>query len=295
MPLRSWEYPGTQGTGCNTIVPEDTTNFLLFLKQLRAHPVGRRLLITAATSVFPWRGADEEPLTDVSEFAKVFDWIAIMNYDLWGSWSEAVGPNAPLDDSCAEEAYQQGSATSGIAQWTAAGMPAEQIVLGVPGYGHSFFVNNEDALSANGTLNFYPPFEADKQPVGDRWDDEAGVDVCGAETGPGGVFGFWGMIENGFLLPNGTAAPGIHYIYNACSQTVSRMDTVKPMDLIVPLQPYVYNATSNVMISYDDPRSLAAKGAFIKKNKLRGFALWEAAYDSNDLLLNSIRKAAGVA
>ena len=94
--VRSWEYPGTQGTGCNTIVPEDTTNFLLFLKQLRAHPVGRRLLITAATSVFPWRGADEEPLTDVSEFAKVFDWIAIMNYDLWGSWSEAVGPNAPL-------------------------------------------------------------------------------------------------------------------------------------------------------------------------------------------------------
>ena len=99
-------------------------------------------------------------------------------------------------------------------------MPASKIVLGVPAYGHSFSVNSSVALSANGTLNLYPPFDADNQPIGDAWDDEAGTDACGNETGPGGVFAFWGLIENGFLQKNGTAAPGINYIYDTCSQTV---------------------------------------------------------------------------
>ncbi|KAI0808117.1 chitinase [Fomes fomentarius] len=273
-----WEYPGTQGIGCNTIVPEDTTNFLLFLQQLRAHPIGRTLTLTAATSVFPWVGADGEWLSDVSGFAKVFDWIAIMNYDLWGPWSETVGPNAALDDSCAAEENQQGSAASGIAQWTAAGFPANKILLGVPAYGHSFYVNNSVALSANGTLNLYTPFEADEQPAGDAWDDAAGVDVCGNETGTGGSITFWGLIENGFLNKNGTAASGIKYIYDTCSQT-----------------PFVYNTTSSVLVSFDDPLSFAAKGAFIKEQKLRGFAMWESGGDSDNLLLNAIRRGAGIA
>src|SRR6266850_274670 len=39
-----------------------------------------------------------------------------MNYDIWGSWSPTVGPNAPLDDSCAPS--QQGSAKSAVKAWT---------------------------------------------------------------------------------------------------------------------------------------------------------------------------------
>ena len=42
------------------------------------------LMITAATSILPFVGTDGSPKSDVSEFAKVFDWIAIMNYDVWG-------------------------------------------------------------------------------------------------------------------------------------------------------------------------------------------------------------------
>ena len=51
--------------------------------------------------------------------------IAIMNYDIWGSWSNTVGPNAPLDDSCA--AVQAGSATSAVKAWTGAGFPASKV------------------------------------------------------------------------------------------------------------------------------------------------------------------------
>lgn len=273
-----WEYPGSQGIGCNAVNPDDTTNFLSFLNELRADPIGKGLILTAATSVFPWVGPDGDRLSDVSAFAKNLDWIAIMNYDIWGSWSESVGPNAPLNDTCASVANQQGSAVSAVAQWSAAGFPVNQIILGVASYGHSFHVAKTDAVSNDGQIQAYPAFDADQQPSGDKWDDGAGADECGNTTGPGGNFDFWGLIEDGFLIANGTAAPGIDYHFDTCSQTA-----------------YVYNENTNVMVSFDDARSFAAKGAFIKNEKLRGFAMWEAGGDSKDILLDSIRSAAGAA
>ena len=50
---------------------------------------------------------------------------AIMNYDVWGSFSSGVGPNAPLDDACAPA--KEGSATSAVKAWTAAGFPASKV------------------------------------------------------------------------------------------------------------------------------------------------------------------------
>jgi chitinase len=47
------------------------------------------------------------------------------------------------------------------------------------------------------------------------------------------------------------------------------------------------------MVAFDNTQSFAAKGSFIKSNGLRGFAMWEAGGDSNDILLDSIRKAVG--
>jgi chitinase len=73
-----WEYPGNQGIGCNAISPNDTSNFLLFLQALRSKPDGKKLVLTAATSIVPFYDKDGIPSTDVSAFAKVFDHIAVM-------------------------------------------------------------------------------------------------------------------------------------------------------------------------------------------------------------------------
>jgi len=54
---------------------------------------------------------------------KIF--AALMNYDVWGSWSPTAGPNAPLYDSCAP--VQGGSAQSAVTAWTAAKFPAKQV------------------------------------------------------------------------------------------------------------------------------------------------------------------------
>ncbi|KII86999.1 glycoside hydrolase family 18 protein [Plicaturopsis crispa FD-325 SS-3] len=271
-----WEYPGQQGIGCNTISNRDTVHFLSFLQELRRNPIGARLILTAAAGLSPFIGHDGAPITNVTGFSEVLDYITVMNYDVWGSWSATVGPDTPLNDTCAAAANQQGSAVYAVQAWTAAGMPAHQIVLGAAMYGHSFNVTPADAFVHNSTttLKAYPKFNATGQPKGDAWDSAAGVDECGVMEGVGGIFQFWGLIAGGFLARNGNVAKGIDYRWDDCSQT-----------------PYVYNKTSHVMVSFDNAKSFAAKGAYIKSAGLRGFALWEAGGDSDDILLDAIRKS----
>lgn len=203
--------------------PADTANFLLFLQELRANPVGKALILSAATSIKPFIGANGQPSTNVSAFSKVLNYIAIMNYDIWGSWSNTVGPNAPLNDTCAPAGAQQGSAVSAVKAWSAAGMPTQQIVLGVASYGHSFSVAPSAAFvkGSKTVLNPYANFNKAVHPNGDRWDDAAGVDACGVMQPVGGNFDFWGLIEGGFLNANGSAAAGIPYLFDSCSKTVS--------------------------------------------------------------------------
>ena len=56
----------------------------------------------------------------------------------------------------------------------------------------------------------------------------------------------------------------------------------------------MYVPQNQTMISYDDPTSFAAKGTFIRDQGLRGFAIWEAAGDYNDLLLDAVSNAIGI-
>ena len=117
-----------------------------------------------------------------------------MVYDIWGTWTPSgVGPNAPLNDTCAPSGAQQGSATRAIGAWTSALFPSNQILLGVPSYGHSFSVSKSDAFAPNSNaqqLVAYPPFNAAEQPAGDKWDSVAGeTDACGNPTVVGSAMG----------------------------------------------------------------------------------------------------------
>jgi chitinase len=207
--------------------PNDTSNFLSFLQELRADPQGQDLILSAATPVLPWKDETGSPSTNVSGFASVLDFITIMNYDVWGHWSATVGPNSPLNDTCAPAADQMGSAVSAVAAWTAAGMPVHQIVLGMATYGHSFTVSTNAAVDNSsgddsGVLAAYPAFDSTSYPHGDAWDGPGGVDPCGnTDNNWSGNWDYWGLVQEGFLFANGTAQPGIDYRFDECSQTVS--------------------------------------------------------------------------
>jgi chitinase len=47
------------------------------------------------------------------------------------------------------------------------------------------------------------------------------------------------------------------------------------------------------MVSFDDAKSFRTKGEFIRNYGLRGYAMWEAAADYNDILIDSIREGGG--
>ena len=78
-----WEYPGQQGNVGNGVSPSDTENFLRFLQLLR-RVLPPSAKISAATQTVPFAGSNGLPLQDVSQFARVLDWVLLMNYDIWG-------------------------------------------------------------------------------------------------------------------------------------------------------------------------------------------------------------------
>ncbi|EKM59129.1 glycoside hydrolase family 18 protein [Phanerochaete carnosa HHB-10118-sp] len=129
-----WEYPGQPGNDGNIYMSQDPANYLSFLQLLR-ETLPPQAKISAATMTVPWTDANGETMKDVSAFAQVLDWILIMNYDTWGS-SSNPGPNAPLSNACHNSTQSSSSAVAGVATWTAAGFPANKIVLGVPSYGY---------------------------------------------------------------------------------------------------------------------------------------------------------------
>ncbi|KAJ2926761.1 hypothetical protein H1R20_g10354, partial [Candolleomyces eurysporus] len=271
-----WEYPGVQGIGCNLVNPNDTANFLLFLQEFRGTSLGSSLILSAAVYVTPFADASRSPSKDVSGFADVLDYIAIMNYDLKSNTAIGAGPSSPMDDSCAPSGAKWGSAASSVAAWSQAGIPTNKLVLGVPAYGHSYVISPSVALNRTNasSLNSFPSYNPSNRPIGDKWDGPGGLDVCGVSQGPGGVYTYWGLIEEGFLNPDGSAGDGVISRYDECSET-----------------PFAYKPSDQIYVSYEDTRSFAAKGDFIYSSGLAGFAMWEAGGDYHDALLDSIRNA----
>lgn len=78
-----WEYPGKKGDSGDHFHSTDSANFLSFLQLLRAK-LPPNAVISAAVETTTFAGNNGEPMSDLSEFAKVLDWVLIMNYDVWG-------------------------------------------------------------------------------------------------------------------------------------------------------------------------------------------------------------------
>ena len=52
----------------------------------------------------------------------------------------------------------------------------------------------------------------------------------------------------------------------------------------------MYNATSKVMVSFDDAQSFEEKGKYISEKGLAGFSMWHSGGDYQDILLNGINQ-----
>nr|AJO25037.1 chitinase [Nilaparvata lugens] len=137
-----WEFPVWPGSDMKQL-----NDFTALLKELRtalASIQGDRKLISVAVAA-PQTIVDAA--YQVQKMAKYVDFVNLMAYDFhyFTSYLPITGPNAPLY----QASFEQGIFTTLNTNWSAhywlsKGMPLDKLVVGVPTYGHSFTLLNEE-------------------------------------------------------------------------------------------------------------------------------------------------------
>jgi len=146
-----WEFPVAGGASTTPARPADRADATALLAEFRLQldPLGavthRHYLLTVAMPGFGTGGGPGyTPLTswDLASVAKIVDWLGVMTYDLTGPSSPVTGFESGLYPTPAGSmpAPPAGADTidGAVRFYEAAGVPADQIVIGAPFYGHVF-------------------------------------------------------------------------------------------------------------------------------------------------------------
>ncbi|KAG6810346.1 hypothetical protein H0H92_012239 [Tricholoma furcatifolium] len=251
-----WEYPDSSAAG-NPHAPADAYNFLALLNLLRAS-WGPSKIISAAVAHLPWFGPNGKPLTDVAQFSAILSYVNIMNYDVHVA-SSTPGPNAPLGEP--SETFTeppQLSARTAFIQWTSAGFPASKLLLGLPLYG---YVSESTAtVLADGSR---------REPFLDLIGHPHGQEMTATRSvGAGDLSGIWGqqiafkrLVQLGVLQrqDNGTYTASYGYTQGWDGHSAT---------------PFLYDVARKTVVTYDDPRSIAAKVKFAKEAGMAGCFTW---------------------
>ena len=125
-----WEFPGIGDTSR----PEDTRNLTRLMQEFRRQLDERgSYLLTMAMPT----GASLFPFYEFKELAQVADWFNLMAYDFHGAWSQTTNFNAPLYR-VTGDAYPLNNIDAATLAYLDAGVSPDQLVLGVPFYGHGW-------------------------------------------------------------------------------------------------------------------------------------------------------------
>ncbi len=99
----------------------------------------------------------------------------------------------------------------------------------------------------------------------------------------------WGQVadlDHGYLQP-GKPVPHANPPYSIITTTMLDHGFIRYWDPIASA-PYLYNATTQVFVSYEDPESLAAKCRYVLNQKLGGVMYWDHESDPSGVLLDTI-------
>ncbi|KAK4048556.1 hypothetical protein OIV83_004724 [Microbotryomycetes sp. JL201] len=253
-----WEYPGSQGIGCNQVSGWDASQFIQLLKETRA-AIGSNKLQTAAMSINGLIGINGEPISDFGTFAQYLNYVNLMTYDIAGPWDkEKTGPTSPLR-TCGSDA----SVEQAVNLFLSRGFPANKLLVGIPSYGVSW-TTKSSTLSTR-TFGSYSSkaYQAwtGVTPKGQPGDSNAeSTDVCGQRTsGYSGQWTYKTLISSGLLSSDGARGlNGYVRYWDECTQT-----------------PFLWNSSKRHMINYDDARSAGAKAAYAKSKGLGGVMMFD--------------------
>lgn len=137
-----WEFPAWPNP--NT---EQAKNFTILLENLKNETASRNneSYILSVAVAAPEVIIDQS--YQIRDMARFVDFINLMSYDyhMYTDYLPLTGPNSPLYPRPADRLFQQTLNINWSASlWMKCGMPASKINIGIPTYGHSFWLVNED-------------------------------------------------------------------------------------------------------------------------------------------------------
>ncbi|KAJ5947147.1 Glycoside hydrolase superfamily [Penicillium verhagenii] len=130
-----WEYPGaTDIPGIPAASSDDGTNYLAFLAVLRNLMPDKEITIAAPASYWYLQGFP------ISEMAELVDYIIYMTYDLHGQWdsNNQWSQDGCPTGTCLRTDVNITETDGALSMITKAGVPSNQVVVGVTSYGRSF-------------------------------------------------------------------------------------------------------------------------------------------------------------
>ncbi|WP_299885924.1 glycosyl hydrolase family 18 protein [uncultured Lacinutrix sp.] len=310
-----WEFPveggidGTESVG-GVLIPaqphytDDHTNLVLLLKEMRsvfdANNMQNKIISMAAgnnvSNLLPTHvGPGTESMHGVTENVFDFcDFVTFFGYDFGGNWFDKTCYNAPLyggdhpEDPLNRGVGNPNQVLDGLVGLYINDMqvPTDKLVMGIPFYGKLF-----EGVATTGAVPGLPGlYEAaprvnnlactNPQAPQGTWDsvnceNSGSIEFCDLFQGIGSNTHHYLNATNPLQVSTAAAASGWTRYWD---------DTAKV--------PYLYNATSNKFISYDDNESIDLKVKYALSKNLGGVMIWELSQDarnnSSHSLLNTI-------
>ena len=261
-----WEFPGGYGANPRLGDPDvDRQTYHALMRELRAMldkreiATGRKYHLTSAISA----GSDKIARVDYRAVQQYMDHILLMTYDFYGGWTTQVlghhtGLFAP-----AWNATDDYNVHQGLQAMLAQGVAPEKIALGVAMYGRGWrgvtAPSGSTELLAGTATGKYPPAAAKTKGV---WEP--------------GVQDYWGIaVDEAAARDTSNTTTPWTYHWDADA-----------------FAPYLHRSTDNAVISYDNARSVKAKGAYVRSKGLAGLFAWEIDAD-NGTILNAMHEGLG--
>jgi chitinase len=243
-----WEFP--------TAV--DKQNFTALLKQFRTEldaltkTTGKKYLLSFDSPANPSKYVN----IDLKAAAAQVDFLTIDGYDYAGTWDRQTNESSSLYDTTADPRYRDARYIDAtVRAYLRAGVPAAKYTMGLPLYavGWTGVPTLNHGLYQNAT-GASPVLLADGSGLCPNPDKTAASPGCDTVLTAG--FLTYATIEN---LANKT---GYTPWYDSARVGAT-----------------IYNPSTGTFYSYDDPAVVAAKTAYIKKNKLGGAYVWALSDD----------------
>lgn len=252
-----WEYPVIPGADAGYGSPEDRDAYTHLMRDLRAAFDKLSAETGRDYEITSAVGAapDKIAAVDYAEAHKYMDYIFIMSYDFAGAWENTTGHHTPLYGN--QERNSGWNTAASVENMLAQGVPSEKVVIGAAMYGRGWTGTTNSNSHAP---DLFPIYGNATGPATGTWE--------------AGVYDFKDLY-NKFIGSNGTGINGFSVYYDEVAEAE-----------------YLWNPSTGEFISYDSPRSVAAKAQFVNDYGLGGFLSWEIDGD-NGMILNAINKGLG--